>query len=216
METTTLFNPTLSGYIAQILQEFDEIGKERKSKLEELSQYICQKQDKNEAIEAIVICTHNSRRSHLGQVWLQVAAAFYGIKNFTSFSGGTEATAFNANAVVALQKAGIQIEKTDETTNPIYKAIYGGDFPPITMFSKAYSHKANPAKNFAAIMVCTQADEGCPVVLGAEARFSLPYNDPKDFDGTPQQTAAYDDRCREIAREMFYLIMKMGTANYEK
>ena len=216
MNITALFNPTLDRYIAEVCQEFNQIGEERKNKLKELSQYINQKQTRNDLIQVIVICTHNSRRSHLGQVWLQVAATFYGIKNFTSFSGGTEATAFNTNAVAALQKAGIRIEKTDKTENPTYKGVYGKDFPPIYMFSKVYSHENNPAKDFAAVMVCTQANEGCPLVSGAEARFSLPYGDPKYFDGMPQQAVAYDERCKEIAREMFYLIANAGITNYEE
>jgi hypothetical protein len=34
------------------------------------------------------------------------------------------------------------------------------------------------------------------------------YDDPKDFDGTLQEEAKYDERTRQIAREMLYLFSK--------
>ena len=53
-------------------------------------------------------------------------------------------------------------------------------------------------------MVCSDADEACPFVPGAELRLSMPYDDPKAFDGTPMEEAKYDERSRQIAREMFF------------
>jgi len=37
------------------------------------------------------------------------------------------------------------------------------------------------------------------------ARFALPYDDPKQSDGTPTEVKTYDERCRQIAREMLYM-----------
>lgn len=204
------FTPTLSVYVAAVVQEFDQIPAERQAQLKQLSQYISQKMTLGEPVQAIVICTHNSRRSHLGQVWLQVAASYYHISPFTSFSGGTEATAFHPNAVAALQAAGIEINAQTEGENPVYECRFSEHFPAMKAFSKVYDDAANPQQGFAAVMVCTQADEGCPVVLGAEARFSLPYQDPKAYDGTAQQTEQYDARCRQIAREMFFVMSVVG------
>ncbi|COZ10247.1 Uncharacterised protein [Mycobacterium tuberculosis] len=56
-----------------------------------------------------------------------------------------------------------------------------------------------------AIMTCNNADEGCPLVFGAEARFPIKYNDPKVSDNTPQQTEVYAERSLQIAAEMFYV-----------
>jgi arsenate reductase len=53
-------------------------------------------------------------------------------------------------------------------------------------------------------MTCSHADENCPVVIGASTRIALTYNDPKDFDGTPQEAAKYAERVREIGREILY------------
>lgn len=206
---STNFTPTLSNYLAEITQEFDQIPVARQAQLKALSQYIHQKIAVGEPAQVIVICTHNSRRSHLGQIWLQVAAAYYHISPFTSFSGGTEATAFHPNAVEALQAAGISISAQTEGENPVYQCRFDEHFSAMKAFSKVYDAAANPRQNFAAVMVCTQADEGCPIVAGANARFSLPYQDPKAYDGTAQQTEQYAARCRQIAREMFFVMSEV-------
>ena len=54
-------------------------------------------------------------------------------------------------------------------------------------------------------MTCNNADEGCPLVIGAEARFPIKYDDPKAFDGTELQTQKYAERSLEIASEMFWV-----------
>ncbi|HAS46492.1 MAG TPA: protein-tyrosine-phosphatase [Microscillaceae bacterium] len=207
MKSTT-FYPNLANFAQDIVNTFDNISEDRKAQLEKISQYLAQKIARQEPIKAIVICTHNSRRSHLGQAWLQMAAAWYQVEPFHTYSGGTEATAFHPNAIQALQANGWQIvAKTDED-NPIYEVNYG-NVAPLEMFSKTYDHQTNPPSKFAAIMVCTQADEGCPVVIGAEARFSLPFDDPKEFDHTVVAQTKYIERSQEIAREMFYLMSKV-------
>ncbi|EAY30028.1 low molecular weight phosphatase family protein [Microscilla marina] len=206
---TSIFYPGLAAYLAEVTQEFEQIPATRQHQLKEVSQYIRQKLNANQLVQVIVICTHNSRRSHLGQIWLQIAAAFYHIQRFTSFSGGTESTAFHPNAVTALQTAGIEIVCQSADENPVYECRYGAHFPTIEAFSKVYTHATNPTQSFAALMVCTQADQGCPIVTGAEARFSLPYQDPKAYDNTAQQSEQYNERCRQIAREMFFVMSQV-------
>ena len=80
------------------------------------------------------------------------------------------------------------------------------------MFSKKYDHSQNPQNAFAAIMVCSNADEACPFIPGADARFSLPFQDPKQHDNTPQEGRQYDERCRQIAREMLYTMDNAAVA----
>lgn len=74
------------------------------------------------------------------------------------------------------------------------------------MYSKKYTDSQNPQSDFGAIMVCSDADKSCPLVEGADARFSLPYDDPRYYDNSPSQELKYDETVREIAREMFYLV----------
>ncbi len=211
---TSVFNQKLLNYLSTLESEFDQIPRERKNKLEELSTYISGKSRIGEPVNITVICTHNSRRSHMGQLWLKVASIFYGIKNVRTFSGGTEATAFYESAVNAMKRVGFDIELMEKSANPIYECLLGKGIPKIKMFSKKYDHFENPSQGFAAIMVCTEADEACPFIPGADVRFSIPYFDPKAFDGTPKEMHAYDERCRQIAREMFYSV-KMAGINVE-
>ena len=200
----------LGNYCQSFENEFDLIHKNRKTQLEELAQYIAQKQKDDQPTKLNVICTHNSRRSHIGQLWLSVAALFYHKNKIHTFSGGTEATAFNYRSVAALRRAGFEIKTADSSVeNPIYLSTFNFSQAPLKMFSKKYDHAENPQREFAAIMVCSDADESCPVILGAENRFVLTFNDPKHFDDTDLESKKYDERVRQIGREMFYVMSRV-------
>lgn len=191
-----------------LAKNFKEIPAARKQLLEKIADYIKPKHAANEAINLIYVCTHNSRRSHLGQVWAAVAAAYYGVNNVHTFSGGTEATAFNPNAINALTAAGFTIQQTDESNNPVYNVFFADDkFS--TCFSKVYNHKANPVTNFAAVMTCSDADENCPFIPGCDLRIGTTYNDPKAFDNTILQNEKYTERSNQIAMECLYVFSKV-------
>lgn len=200
---------TLNGYTRQRKKEFNQITEERKKQLERLAKAIRHDLDLECSADLIFICTHNSRRSHMGQLWALVAAYEYEIIGIRCFSGGTEATAFNPRAVRALNKAGLVMEQLDEDSNPEYLVILPGDEEGIRVFSKSYEDPPNPTKNFIAVMTCSDADEACPVVTGASSRHSITYGDPKDFDGTPEEENKYEERSQQIAREMFYLFSRV-------
>lgn len=194
----------LAEKIETLKNSFNSIPEERKKLLNEFSDYIANKLKEGKEVNLVFICTHNSRRSHITQIWAQSAAEYYGIPNIKCYSGGTEATAFNPRAVKAMQKAGFSIEKKDNSDNPVYLVYYSNDKEPVECFSKVYSDKYNPQKDFAAIMTCSDADENCPVVFGAEARFPIRYDDPKEFDNTELEEEKYDERVEQIGREMVY------------
>ncbi len=199
----------VQSYMMDIEQAFDGIPDERKNQLEEIAAYVKEKTDANKNVPLTYICTHNSRRSHMSQVWAQTAAYYYQIPNVQCYSGGTEATAFNPRAVKALKKAGFNIEKTGDEANPLYLISYSKEAKPLKCFSKRFEDDFNPQTHFAAIMTCSDADEACPFVPGAEVRFSIPYDDPKVADDTPEEETRYDEKCRQIATEMFYLFSKV-------
>lgn len=190
--------------IMQLKNSFNLIPGERKKLLNQFAEYISNKLKDGKEVNLTFICTHNSRRSHISQIWAQTAAEYYGIPNIKCYSGGTEATAFNPRAVKAMQKAGFKIEKKDDSDNPAYLVHYSDDKKPVECFSKVYSDEYNPQKDFAAIMTCSDADENCPVVFGAEARFPIRYEDPKEYDGTELEEEKYDERVEQIGREMVY------------
>lgn len=199
----------LKNYIEGIEADFTQIPDERKDQLKKLALYVKTKSTSNEPSNLIFICTHNSRRSHMSQLWAQTAAYHYGIKNVYCFSGGTEATAFNPRSVRALRKAGFEIEQTDSTSNPVYLVTYAKGEEPVKGFSKKYFDEFNPQENFVAVMTCSHADKTCPQVNGATLRVPIPYEDPKVADNTPQEEAKYDERCRQIAVEMFFLFSQV-------
>jgi arsenate reductase len=181
----------------------------RKTELEPLIDYIQDKKNRNQQIRLNFICTHNSRRSHLAQIWAQVAAAYYDIPSVTCYSGGTEATALFSSVVFALEKHGFKIESLSNANNPIYSIKYSEDEHPIIGFSKKYDHSFNPSGKFAAILTCSSADKGCPFIAGAEKRIPLPFEDPKNFDNTPLQTEKYNERSLEIAATLLYVFSQI-------
>jgi protein-tyrosine phosphatase/arsenate reductase len=195
----------------QLVNQFDTIPKERKELLTKISEYIQSKKDGNLPINLMYVCTHNSRRSHFGQIWAAVAASYFGIENVNTFSGGTEATAFNPNAIQALKETGFEIATEELNENPIYKVAFGTKETQFTIcFSKVYDDSFNPSSNFTAIMTCSDAEQNCPFIPGVELRIGSTYADPKAFDGTPQQAEKYFERSNQIALECLFVFSKIS------
>lgn len=194
--------------IKNIISNFNEknISTDRKNVLLPLVNYIQTKKNNNEIIRLNFICTHNSRRSHLSQIWAQTLAYHFNIKNTYCYSGGTEATAMYPKVAETLRNQGFQIQVLSENENPVYAVKYDSNEHAVICFSKVYSDDFNPKNNFGAIMTCNNADEGCPLVIGAEARFPIKYDDPKAFDGTALQAAKYAERSLEIAQEIWWVM----------
>ena len=193
--------------------ETKNISEERKAVLQPLVDYIISKNKVNQTVQLNFICTHNSRRSHLAQIWAQVMAEYFDVKNVACFSGGTEATAIYPMVVETLENTGFEFSKEGESKNPIYNIKYAEWKNFIIAFSKKYDDGANPTTDFAAIMTCSQADEGCPFVAGSEKRIAIMYEDPKISDETPQQKEVYAERSKQIATEMKYVFSQIALYN---
>lgn len=189
--------------------DFETIAKEREDTLQPLVDFIRSKFEQQSEIRLNFICTHNSRRSHLSQVWAQTAAHYYGIQNVYCYSGGTEATALFPKVAETLADSGFTIQKLFEGNNPVYAIKFSENEAPIIGFSKTYDDQFNPESQFAAIMTCSQADGGCPFIAGAEKRIAVTYDDPKAFDNTPEQIEKYHERSLQIATEMFYVFSQI-------
>lgn len=198
------FNPALEQYVSALLPDVERVPEDRKKELERIAEFVSERIEAKQPAQLTFICTHNSRRSHLGQLWATVAAAHYGVAGVESFSGGTESTAFNPRAVAALERAGFRIENPGGD-NPHYKVHFSDAAPAQESFSKKYDDPFNPKNGFVAIMTCSQADKSCPYVKGAALRVAVPYVDPKESDGTREEAATYDARAKQIATEMFYV-----------
>ena len=174
-DTKPVFYPVLQTYCETLPGDFSKIPEERKETLREIGGFVVAQLNAKQPVNLTYICTHNSRRSQFGQVWAKVAAVYYGFGNrvFT-FSGGTEATAFNVRAVAALQRAGFVTDDDRNPKNPNHTVRFSESQSLPVMFSKRYSDEANPKSEFCAVMVCSQADEACPLVYGASARVRCP------------------------------------------
>ena len=202
-------NTKVKNLCDQLSQQFESISSDRKVLLEKISSYIQQKKDAKSPIQLIYVCTHNSRRSHFGQIWAAVAAEYFGVNEVSTFSGGTEATAFNPNAIQALRGLGFEITQMDTTLNPKYEVDFGG-LKPSVCFSKVYDDASNPTSNFAAIMTCGDAEENCPFIPGVELRIGTTYEDPKAFDDTELQEVKYIERALQIGLETLYVFSKIN------
>lgn len=200
-------NPKISEIVSNLKP--DTISKERKQKLQVFIDFLQTKTDKNEAIRLNFICTHNSRRSHLTQIWAQTLAHHFKLKNVACYSGGTEATAVYKSVIKSLEIQGFQIKKLSEVTNSVYQIKYDADQAAIIAFSKKYNDDFNPKSNFAAVMTCSDADQNCPLVLGAEARIPFTFEDPKVSDNTPKELEKYQEKSLEIATELFYIFSEI-------
>lgn len=189
--------------------KIESISAERKVILQPLIDFIQTKVTNQQEIRLNMICTHNSRRSHLTQVWAQTASAYFDIKNVFCYSGGTEATTMFPMIEKTLAGQGFKIKAISEGNNPVYSIKYAENRHPIICFSKKYDDDFNPESEFAAIMTCSSADQGCPFIAGAEKRIPVTFEDPKAFDNTPQQTEKYEERSLQIATEMFYVFSQI-------
>jgi arsenate reductase (thioredoxin) len=204
--------PPLQAYVAEVANELETLPAERKEVLAEIAADITARLATGKPAYLTFICTHNSRRSHMSQIWAQTAAYYYGLNQVSAYSGGTEVTACNCRTVTAMRRVGFDIKDATQGDNPLYLVRYAEDRPPIRAYSKLYLAKGNPKRDFIALMTCSSADQTCPTVKGAIARHAIHYVDPRLCDDTPTETIAYNERCREIAREMFFIMSKVRHA----
>jgi arsenate reductase (thioredoxin) len=203
--------PPISRYLDSLTPALADIPEDRKATLDRIAEHVASRGAAGEPAQVIFICTGNSRRSHLAQLWAAVAAQHFGVDEVESYSGGTEPSAFNPRTIAAIVRVGFVVEAPPEAgDNPHYRVRYADGVAAVDAFSKRYDDPSNPHADFVAVMTCSEADRECPFVPGAVLRVSLPYEDPKLADGTPEESARYDERSRQIATEMLYLFSRVA------
>lgn len=199
----------INALILELENQTGQIPSSRREALDGIAQHFSSKIEKGEIIQPLVVCTHNSRRSHMGQLWFAAAAEYYGVQQAKSYSAGTEATELNPRVVAALKQVGFKVSVTEkQESNPTYTVSWSLKEESAELFSKTYQDESIPNTGVTAIMVCTDADENCPFIPGADARFPLPFEDPKVADGTPQEASRYLESLHEIGREIIYIVKK--------
>ncbi len=203
--------PVLDQLIDQLSEEEDRIPESRYPVLDALAKIIREERKAKEPVRLNFICTHNSRRSQIAQIWAHAAAAAYQIPHMEMYSGGTEATAFHPNAVRAMRTLGFRISLSEQQQkeNPRYEISVGTGLPSLTCYSKRFDESLPKDESFVAVMTCSDADQNCPVVPGATSRIPLTYEDPKAFDGTDREQQAYLNTAVEIGREIIRVFRRL-------
>lgn len=191
------------------IHQLPDLTEDRAQQIQAVIQYLEDKIQATSDIRLVFVCTHNSRRSILSQVWAQSWAHHFGIRNVSCYSAGTETTEVYPRILTTLQSQGFQLQPITKEHNAISLIKFAPNELPILGFSKSLDHFQLPESDFAAIMTCDHAYEHCPLVPGAAARFPLTYQDPKAFDGTPQADDAYHQRSLQIAAEWFYIFHQL-------
>lgn len=189
----------------------ESISDKRKFTLALLIDYIQKQINTGSAVNLNFICTHNSRRSHLTQVWAQVMAHHFNIPQVYTYSGGTEATAVFQSVLETLSDSGFNIVRISDGINPVFSINYSENAVPIIGFSKKYDHSFNPNANYCAVLTCAEVDKDCPIVTGADYRLALPYEDPKLYDNTPEKKAKYAERSKQISTELLFVFSQLKT-----
>ncbi|SMG42455.1 arsenate reductase [Marivirga sericea] len=197
----------LTDYIGKL--DPNSIPANRKEVLGPFIDYLQGKINSGSYITLNFICTHNSRRSHLSQIWTQAIAHHFKMNQVACYSGGTAETAVYPMILQVLEEAGFESVQLSKGDNPISAIKYSSDSHPVIAFSKTYDHPFNPSIGFAALMTCSEADENCPFIPGTEKRIALNYEDPKAFDDSPLQKSKYEERSRQIATELFFVFSKI-------
>jgi arsenate reductase len=185
-----------------------QLDAHRKNILLKIAETVAKEYVQNKIVNLNFICTHNSRRSQLGQVWAFYAAHYFKL-NIHAFSGGTEVTAFYKETVKTLQSLGFDFKVADFShQNPKYLISFNGSKEVVLGFSKRFDDAINK-KPFIAITTCDNADTNCPFITTAIDRFHLPFVDPKFSDGTSAKEETYLQTSREIASEIYFIFSEV-------
>jgi arsenate reductase len=201
--------PGVAEYFRTLSASGEQVEPEHREATRQLADWLAENREPGRAREVVFVCTGNSRRSMLGAMLGNAAAAFCELPEVRFFSSGTEPSAFNPRTIAALEAAGFAIEPTGDEAprgesglaNPRYSVRWGSAEDQATVeFSKALGDDALPRSGFAAVLVCSEAAEGCPFVPGASARIPMPLVDPKEADGTAAEASRYAATRDEIGR----------------
>lgn len=218
--------PALRVHLEKLASQTDQIAEQYREPSRKLAEWIAKNYRPTESLSIVIVCTGNSRRSVLGSLLGNAAAAYVGMPEVRFYSGGTAPSAFNERTIRTLLEIGFRIDSTGMEAprgakgdpNPVYSVRWSepeASAGQSREFSKRYSDAANPQRGFAAVLVCNEAGQECPTVPGAAIRIPMPFDDPKAFDGTPIEAAKYAERRDDIGRILLQVMLtaKKSTAS---
>lgn len=190
----------VTSLFTKILPDVSQIKESRLKILDHIARQLVNVIQQDDEANVVFVCTHNSRRSQIAQVCLQLFLQELNIKNIGVFSCGTEKTHIPPQIFALFKRQGLEVRESKNDSIEVFNQI--------VLFSKTYEDDSLPKRSIA-IMVCDSASETCPFVPSFNQRISLEFRDPKQADGSPEEEKSYNKAWIKIATEMAYLVLKL-------
>ena len=145
--TLDRLHPSLAQTVESMADDTVDIAQVRQSELNEVALWVADMLVDSGHVDLTFICTHNSRRSHLAQVWAQVGAKFQGCRAYAHSAEARKRPHATHARLRRCVRAGFQVAVQDTvrgTSNPTYGVSMGKDVAGMACFSKTYTDEANP------------------------------------------------------------------------
>jgi len=201
--------PILHNYARELYPDYDDIPTERKYYLDVIADYIRNKKMVGKTAEILFVGTNQSTRSLMAQAWAHVAAYYYGLEDIAFHSAGINQSPVPTETIQAMERAGFIAYKIDEQGRVFYQLKYANNQDPIIIFPKKIDDRSNPFSDFMSVMVCPNATGNLSTIKGSFNRLELTYHDPLGYEDTDEGERKYDEICRTIALEMFYVFSQL-------
>ncbi len=208
--------PILNEYVRELYKEFKNIPEERRFRLNEIVRYVEEQRDLRKLPQLMFINTDDATMSHMARIWAKTAAYYFRYERLETFSGGIKPQKITLNTILALEKAGFIIYKSDMDGLEFYKVKFSYNIPSLLVFPKKTDHKLNPTQDYLAVFTEENAELNLPKLRGTLNRLLLVYDDPQGFEGVENIREIYDNRCRQVAIEMFYVFAQLRRRDKNK
>ena len=201
--------PILNEYVRDFPGEFRKIPEDRRYRLNEIVYFLEEQEANNDPLQLLFISSNQSSISQMAQVWSKAAAYYFGFSNFHAFSGGINTGEISTSTITTLEKAGFIVYKNDIDGIDVYRIKYSYNLRPILAFTKKIEHVKNPYNNFMAVVLDENADINIQNIRGTYNRLFLSYVDPVGYEGSDQEDQVYEESCKKVAVEMFYVFSQL-------
>lgn len=208
----TSFNklyPILNEYVRDFPKEFKNIPEDRRFRLNEMVYFLEDQRRQNAPSQITFISTNESSVSQMAQAWSKAAAYYFGFNEFQPYSGGLNPDKISEHTIVALEKAGFIVYQSDVSGINVYRIKYSYNLDPVIAFSKKIAHSKNPGDNFMAVILDGNADLNINNVKGTYNRLFLEYEDPNGYLGSDVEDEKFNESCKRVAVEMFYVFSQL-------
>ena len=146
----------------------------------------------------VFLCTHNSRRSQICEVWGSIFSLIYK-KEILINSAGTIKTSVHKEIFNVLKKCGVSVNENEEIA-----------FKNLLIKLKSKTLDQIDAKKFIAIMTCSDAEKSCPIDSRSVKNINMFFKDPKVYDNTKYMEEEYLKTNSNIAEELNYIFKRIN------